>query len=243
MSHFPLSVACAFLSLVLTCSHAIAQDSSRDSNEEKRLAWFVQTSIPEEVENPVKILTGGEIQVLTLYDSVASQPVPFSEDGIIRIVKESPDPDPNAKDKISYITLAKAVIPKGVGRALVIMTPATKPSKDGALFLTKVQALDRFKGGDFMYINLSDSRIGVEIGNNKKLVNPGGLEILSVAATKDAESIPYRYSYFQSNKQRWMPLNASMTIASMMQREVFIFSVSQQSGRIRCKGITFPVMQ
>jgi hypothetical protein len=93
-----------------------------------------------------------------------------------------------------------------------------------------------------MYINLSKSRIGVEIGRNKKMVNPGGLEILSVAAGNEEESIPYRYSYFQSDKQRWMPVSASVTIASMLQREVFIFSASQDTGRIRCKGITFPVM-
>jgi len=142
---------------------------------------------------------------------------------------------------MTYITLAKAVIPNGVGRALVIMSPVPKPREDGTLFLTKVQPLDRFKGGDFMYINLSNSKIGVEIGDNKKLISPGSLEIMSVATTADAESVPYRYSYFQSDKQRWRPLNASMTIASTTQREVFIFSVSQQSGRIRCKGITFPV--
>ncbi len=240
MNYF-LFVKFSILCLVFNCNPSLAQESSNDSTGKTRLAWFIQTSIPEEVENPVKILTGGEIQMLTLYESVASQPVPVPEDGIISIVREEPNPVPNAKDKVIYITLAKAVIPKGLGRALVIMTPAKKPSKDGMLFLTKVQALDRFKGGDFMYINLSNSRIGVEIGSQKKSIAPGSLEILSVATTKSAESIPYRYSYFQNEKQRWMPLNASMTIASTMQREIFIFGASQETGRIRCKGITFPI--
>jgi hypothetical protein len=241
MSRFLLSVSCAFLSLVLSCGHAKAENSASDSNEKKRLVWFVQTSIPKEIENPVKILTGTEIQMLTLFESVASQAVSVPEDGILRLVKEVPDPNPNAKGKINYITLAKAVVPKEVSRALVIMTPVKEPSKDGAVFLTKVQPLELFKGGDFMYINLSNSRIAIEIGTSKKMINSGGLEILSVAATKTAESVPYSYSYFENEKQRWMPLNASMTIASTMQREVFIFSPSLETGRIRCKGITFPV--
>jgi len=242
MINHTLSLACSILGLAIAANHSSAQEKSRDSNESKRLAWFVQTSIPDGVENPVKMLTGGEIKMLSLYDSVASQPVPVSDDGTLRIVKEVPNPKPDAKEKTIYITLAKAVVPKGVSRALVIMTPAPKPAKDDTVFLTSVQDLNRFKGGDFMYINLSNSRIGVEIGSNKKMVNPGGLEIVRVADGNGEESIPYRYSYFQSDKQRWLPVSASVTIASMLQREVYIFSVNQETGRIRCKGVTFPVM-
>jgi hypothetical protein len=113
MSNHTFSLASSILCLVLAANHASAQDVSRDANERKRLAWFVQTSIPEEIENPVKVLAGGEIKMLSLYDSVASQPVLVPEDGILRIVKEVPNPKPDAEEKTIHITLAKAVVPRG----------------------------------------------------------------------------------------------------------------------------------
>ena len=47
-------------------------------------------------------------------------------------------------------------------------------------------------------------------------------------------------SYYHKAKNKWMPLNASMTIRNPKRREVYVFSVSGNTGRIRCRGITVP---
>ena len=154
-----------------------------------------------------------------------------------------PDPysDPTGKEEVAYVTLAKAVVPPGMNRALVIMAPVVKRKENGPVFLTKIQALNRFKGGDYMYINLTKFKIGVEIDDKKLVVKPGSVEIKHVAKANGVESVPYRYSYYHTQKKKWMTLNASMTILTRSRREIFIFGLSHNTGRIRCKGVTFPV--
>jgi len=224
--------------LLLAASADAAPKAPEKANAGRR-AWFVQTSIPSDFENPVKVMAGGKIQILTLSNRLASHSVKVPEDGILRLVKEVPDP--TGKEEVIYITLAKAVVPQGMNRALVIMAPVVKRKENGPVFLTKIQALNRFKGGDYMYINLTKFKIGVEIDDKKLVVKPGSVEIKHVAKANGVESVPYRYSYYHTQKKKWMTLNASMTILTRSRREIFIFGLSHNTGRIRCKGVTFPV--
>ena len=46
--------------------------------------------------------------------------------------------------------------------------------------------------------------------------------------------------YYDAEKKRWMPFNASMTILSPTRREVFVFSAGGKAGKIRFRGITIP---
>lgn len=204
-----------------------------------RAAWIVQTGIPAGMDNPVKVLVGKKIEMLTLSNRVAAGPVKIPQDGLIRLVKEVPHPE--NKQEVVYRNLAKAAVPDGVRRALVIMIPRREPAADGSLFVTRVQPLSTFKGGDFMYINLTNTRIGIEIAGDKLLLKSGGMKIHDVKGSQKLVSVPYRYSYYQAKKRRWMPVSASMTILSQKRREVFIFSVSRKTGRIRCRGVTVSV--
>jgi hypothetical protein len=236
-----------FVCLLAVADGQLAEESrSNESNESSepssgRLAWFIQTSIPDGFKNPAMVKSGKDVVMLTLSNRSASRAVSIPEDGVLQFVKEIPNPQ--KKDAVIYQVLAQAVIPKDVERALVIMHPTPDPKEGGPVFISKVQSLSEFKGGDHMYINLTPTNIGVEIAEDKLGLTPGAMVIQTIKGVDSVQSIPYRYSYYNSDKQRWMTLSASMTISSPSRREVFIFSLSQNTGRIRCKGITIPVVE
>ena len=89
-----------------------------------RSAWFACTSIPDGLENPVKVLSDGKLTELKLPRYMTSDPVKIPEDGIIRIVREVTDPEDPAK--IKYLVLAEAKIPETVREALIILLPLPK---------------------------------------------------------------------------------------------------------------------
>lgn len=233
-----LLLAFALLPAVVQAQSSAPLGSAEEKKEKGPRAWFVQTGIPRGMDNPVKVLVGEKIEMLTLSNRVASGPVKIPEDGIIRLVKEIPDPE--EKQPFIYQTLAKATVAPGTAKALIIMIPRPKPAADGSLFVTRVKSLSEFKAGDFMYMNLTSSRIGIEIAEARIPLESGKIRIHRVEGKGELVSIPYRYSYFHEEKGRWMPLNASMAILSAKRREVFVFSPSGSGGAIRCKGITIP---
>lgn len=236
--NFPVLLSLLFVVSVYA-DPATGSAASEPEEKPRPRAWFVQTGIPHGMDNPVKVLVGGKIEMLTLSNRVSSGPVKIPKDGIIRLVKEVSNPED--KEEVIYQTLAEAVVPEGLSKVLIIMVPRPKPAPDGSLYMTKVQPLNGFKGGDFLYINLTDARIGIEIASDKMMLNSGEMKIHGVKGGGKLVSVPYRYSYYHVKKKKWIPLNASMTISSLTRREVFIFSKSESSGRIRCKGVTFPV--
>lgn len=236
-----LCFVCALLSVFVQAENAAQPESpaaAENREEQGPRAWFVQTGIPRGMDNPVKVLIDGEIEMLTLSNRVASGPLKIPKDGIIRLVKEIPDP--TGEKEFIYQTLAKATVSGGMSKALVIMVPRPKPAADGSLFVTRVKSLGEFKAGEFMYMNLTKSKIGIEIADAKIPLESGKIRTHRVKGKGDLVSIPYRYSYFHKEKDRWMPLSASMAILSSKRREVFVFSHSGSGGAIRCRGITIP---
>lgn len=233
-----LLLVCFSLVTSLRAEPSTSPEGSGDKEARGRQAWFVQTGIPREMENPAKVLIEGEIQMLTLSNRTASGPLKISKDGIIRLVKEVPHPE--NVGEVVYQDLARARVPEGVTKALVVMVPRPKPASDGSLFATKVTSLGKFKSGGFMYLNLTNTKIGIEIADDKISLNAGGMKIHAVTGKGDLVSIPYRYSYYHPDKGGWLPLSASMTILSSKRRQVFVFSPHSSSGRIRCKEITIP---
>lgn len=190
--------------------------------------------------NPVKVISDKETQMLTMSNDMSSGPVKVPSDGVVRLVKELPKVD--GMTIPAYRTLAQAVVPKEVQKALVIMSPAPGRTPDGPVFATKVLSLADFHGGDFLYLNLTSSTIGVEVGKHKFSLKPGSIKIQDVTEIDVLGSVPYRYSYLDEKTTQWMPLNASMTITTPTRREVLIFSVSEDGESIRCNSITVPVM-
>jgi hypothetical protein len=100
---------CLLLSVILPLA---AQSASGGAKPRKpgRSAWFACTSIPDGVENPVKVMSGKNLIELKLPRYMTSDPVEIPDDGIIRIVREVPDPEDPTKTK--YLVLAEAKIPE-----------------------------------------------------------------------------------------------------------------------------------
>lgn len=234
-----------FLSLLLVlCTDLPLLAQNGESREPRkprgRVAYLIYTSMPEGVENPVDVLSGKEITELTLSKRMSSDPVKITADGIIRIVREAeagPDDDP---EKPKYETLAKASIPDNVSKALVILIPLAKP-KGNLLFRTKVQDLASFKGGDYLYLNLSPMNIKVDLAKTKIGLKPGDTKIYDAPALKKSTNIPIRYSYYHPEKKSWKMLSASTVVLRSTRREICIFSWDPRFKRVSYHGITFPV--
>jgi hypothetical protein len=216
----------------------IAQQEQTAEIAPSRSAWFIYTTLPDNLENPVKVLSGKDISDLTLSKRSAVGPVKIPADGILRIVKEAPHPQ--EAGKIIHLTLAQALIPKGVNKALVILAPLPKPNGD-LLFRSTTQDLAGFKGGDWLYLNLTNADIGIQLGEQKSIIKPGIVSIRSARNLDKPTNMPISYNYRLPGKQEWKLLTASTVVLMPTRREICVFSVDPQFGRISYHGITFPV--
>jgi hypothetical protein len=222
--------------------HAIATMAAQDAGSEARgrLAWFVYTSMPDGLENPVRVQSGSNITELTLSKRSPSLPVRIPADGILRIVREEDHPQKPGETRL--VTLAQAQVPEGVGKALVILIPAAE-NPGGRLFQAKVQDLAGFKGGDTLYLNMTNVNVGVEIGTSKIGIEPGQVRIQSSPSPGEPTNLPVRYSFFHPVDEQWRILSASTVALYPTRREICIFSWDPRFGRVDYHGITFPVSE
>lgn len=206
--------------------------------EAGRSAWFVYTSMPDGVENPVKVLAGKDLTKLKLSPYMASDAVKIPADGVIRIVREVPDPATRGKTK--YLVLAGAKIPDNVREALIILSPLAKPESD-LVFLAKVQDLAAFNGGDRLFINLSDTNIGVKIGDVAVAVPARQANIYTAPKLAKSTNMPIIYSFYHPEQKKWKLLTASTVVIRPTRREICIFDSGSRIGNIKKHGILFPV--
>jgi hypothetical protein len=205
-----------------------------------RVAWFVYTSVPEGLENPVSVVSGKDISQLLLSKLSPSDPVKIPADGILRIVRKIENPkDP---EKPEYLTLAQATIPEAVTSAIVILMPVAK-NPNGLLFQTKVQDLAAFKGGDTMFLNMTNLKIGIELGKENILVEPGQAKTHNPLGASKSVSLPIRLSYFHTERQEWNMITASTVALYSTRREMCIFNWDTQFNRVDYESITFPVVE
>ncbi len=205
-----------------------------------RVAYFVSTSIPKGVENPVSVLLGQKILRLTLSNRMASEPVKIPADGIVRLVREVENPENPGKPK--YQTLAQALVPDGMSKALIILIPVKK-TKAGLLFRTKIKDLATFKGGDYLYMNLSPLNVAVELGSTKIGLKPGQDQIYDAPVLSKSTNVPVRYSYYHPTQKIWKMISASTVVLRATRREICIFSWDPRYKRIDYRGVTFPVSE
>ena len=219
----------------------LTAQSGSDAEKRKaagRSAWFACIAKPEGLEDPVKILAGGEITELELPEFMASEAVKIPADGILRIVRPIPDPEDPAKTK--YLILAEAKIPESVREALVILDPLPKPEGD-LLFRAKVQDLANFKGGDRLYINLSDTNIRVRLGTTTVPVAPGQANIYECPKLAAPQNMPIMYEFYHPERKEWKMLTASTVVLRPTRREICVFNTGTRPGNIRNHKILFPV--
>jgi hypothetical protein len=214
------------------------QDTGSKAKTTGRLAYFIHTQLPEGLENPVTVKSAKDVVRVTLNKRLASDPVSIPGDGILRLVREEPNPEKPGEPM--WITLAEARIAEGVQQALVILVPLAKPV-EGRLFATRVQNLADFKGGDWMFINLTRAEIGIELGENKIAVKSGGFSIRTNRDLPDATNMEFSYNYRLPGEEDWKLLTASTAVVMPSRREICVFSTNPLNGRISYNGITFPV--
>jgi hypothetical protein len=224
--------------LLPLCSFPAFAQENEAANASARSAWFIYTQLPEEVENPVKVIAGREIKELTLSKRSVSGPVKIPADGILRLVKEMPHPE--EPGKTIHTAIAQAKVPQGANKVLVILIPLAEPEGD-LVFGAKVQNLAGFRGGDWLYLNLTDADIGIVLGTEKQIVKPGGLRIQSAPNLAEATNMVISYNYRPAEEKEWRLLTESTVVVMPSRREICIFSADPRSGRVGYHGITFPV--
>ncbi len=203
-----------------------------------RSAWFACIDIPEGLENPVKVMGGNQLTEIELPRFMASEAVDIPADGILRIVREAPDPANPGGTK--YLVLAEAKIPEGIREALVILAPVEKPEGD-LLFRSKVQDLADFKGGDRLYINLSTTQIRVRLGKTTVAVAPGQTSIFESPALAKPANTPMMYEFYHPERKEWKILSASTVVLRPTRREICVFNSGTRIGNIEKHKILFPV--
>lgn len=229
------------LLLLLLCSvrPAAAQDDGEAGSrpDRGRLAWFITTAIPDELENPVRIMTGSGTSEVLLSRRMVSGPVKVPADGIIRMVRPVEQPTPDAPP---FEVLAEARIPEGVQKAAVILIPAGEEQAP-LVYRTKVQNLAEFGGGDYLFMNLTTANIMVRLGDKEVGLRPGKSDIYRAPALDNAVNTPISYHYYHPGREEWKLLSASTVVLRPTRREICVFSWDPRFKRVNYHGITFPV--
>lgn len=230
------------LSLAFCTAVALAAQDAGNGSEARaargRVASFVHTSLPEGLENPVNIMAGKQVSRILLSKFSPSDPVKIPADGVLRMVREVENPeDPN---KPEYLTLAQATVPDSVTRAVIILIPVAENPK-GLLFQTRVLDLAACKGGDSMFLNMTNLKIGVEMGKEKILVEPGQIKTHNPLGGARTLSLPIRLSFFHPQRREWAMITASTVALYSTRRELCIFNWDKRFNRVDYESITLPV--
>lgn len=227
------------LGLVIGFSVSSAQETEEDDREVRgRKAWIVATAIPDDLENPAKFMSGKDVVEVALSKRSVGKPVKISKDGVIRMVREIPDPeDP---ENVIYKTLARAVVPDGISNALIILIPL-KENAEGLLYSAQVQNLAKFTGGDTLYMNFSPRNVMVRLGEDKIGLRSGESSIHDAGSLGKSVNRPVSYHHYDPEKKKWKLLSASTVVLRPTRREICIFSWDPRFERIDYHGITFPV--
>jgi hypothetical protein len=204
-----------------------------------RKAWFLCTAIPEDLQNPVSVMVEEKIYQVTLSIRNMSDPFPVRGEGLVKIVKEIPNPD--KPDSVIYEALSDSKIPENIENALTILVPL--PQKEGRklIFGSKVLDLNNFKGGDYLYLNLSPKRVGIALGEERSILKPGELKIQTNQEIKAATNKVLSLNYHSPEEDKWKLIVATTVVVQPTRREICIFHWDQKAGRIDYRGATFPV--
>lgn len=233
-----------FVCLILSLIPAIGQEPpSSDSEKLKdkgRTARFVCSTLPEGLENPVTISAGKDLQELVISKYSLSLPVKIPTDGIIRLVRKINNSQ-NA-DTPQYVTLASIAVPENVNDALVILVPLAKNSK-GLVFQSKVQDIANFKAGETMFLNLTNLKVGIELGKNKILAEPGQVITHSPLGSSKFLSLPISVNYYEPSKKQWLMITASTVALYSTRRELCIFIWDSNFNRVDYESVSIPIEQ
>lgn len=225
--------------LLLVPLHAQDREGEDRGREVGRRAWIVATAIPDEIENPIQVLTSKELTEVQLSKRSIGDSVKIPKDGLVRVVRPKPVAE-LVEGEDPYITLAQARIPESVRKALIIMVPAP-PADAPKVFRTKVQDLAKFRGGGTLYLNLTKVEVGVKLGDDTIPLKPGAVRVHNVPNLNKPKNAPVSYHFRDPKTEAWKLISASTLVLRPTRREICIFSIDARFGRIDYHGVTFPV--
>jgi len=207
-----------------------------------RKAWFLCTAIPNDLQNPVSVMVEEKIHQVTLSIRNMSNPFPVRGEGLVKIVKEIPNPDKTDKSNPTiYQTLAQSQVPHHIQNALIILVPAPKKNGQKLVFGSKVLDLNDFKGGDYLYLNLTPVQIGITLGENRSVLKPGEMKIQENREIANATNKMISMHYHSAKDDKWKMIVASTVVIQPTRREICIFHWDEKADRIDYRGATFPV--
>lgn len=204
-----------------------------------RKAWFLCTAIPDDLKNPVSVMVEEQIQQVTLSIRNMSDPFPVRGEGLVKIVKEIPNPE--KADSTTYQILSQSKVPDHIQNALIILVPAPKNNNQKLVFMSKVIDLNDFKGGDYLYLNLSPAEVGITLGEHRSVLKPGELKIQENRDISKATNKMISMHYHSAKEDKWKMIVASTVVVQPSRREICIFHWDEKSGRMDYRGATFPV--
>ncbi len=207
-----------------------------------RKAWFLCTAIPEDLQNPVSVMVEENIHQVTLSIRNMSDPFPVRGEGLVKIVKEIPNPDKTDKTNPNiYQTLVQSQVPDHIQNALIILVPLPKNNSQKQVFGSKVIDLNNFKGGDYLYLNLSPVQVGITLGENRSVLKPGEMKIQENRDIASATNKMISLHYQSIKDDKWKLIVASTVVVQPTRREICIFHWDEKGDRIDYRGATFPV--
>jgi len=204
-----------------------------------RTVFICASSIPDDIDNPTLIQTSRGITELTLSRRSSSQPVQVPADGQVAVVREIPDPA-NPEEMI-YQALARATVPEGVNQALIMLMALPEAQPNGIRFHATVHDLSEFRGGGYMFLNLTRVNVEVRMGDERLRIAPGRNTISNARNTGEVSTVPISYHFHDPRSDEWRLISASTVARIPTRREIAIFSWDERYNRISYHGITFPV--
>jgi len=223
--------------LLVSMYWAFAQvATAQGQGKSERKAWIMTTALPDDVTNPLKVLSGEDLQEVKIYSRSMGKAIEVDKTGLVRVVKEVKAED----GEITYENLSQSQIPEGVREALIVLVPR-KSGAEGLRFNSKVIDLSKFKGGGCLYINLINTRLGIAIGDLKTVVMPGGMEFINPLENKDNDVKLVRYLYEIPNKEpaEWKLMTSAKMAIYKSRREICIFFYNEAIENVDFRGIPF----
>jgi len=223
--------------LLVSMYWAFAQvATAQGQGKSERKAWIMTTALPDDVTNPLKIISDGELEELKIYTRSIGQPVKVDATGIVRAVKEVIGED----GEVLYENLSMSIVPEGVREALIVLVPR-KEGAGGLRFNSKVIDLAEFKAGGILYVNLVGTSIGIAIGKQKAVVKPGGMEFINPleGSNKEVIHIGFFYEVPAKPNAEWKLMTSFKMAIYASRREVCIFFYNPKIGNVDFRGIPF----
>ncbi|MFT5905764.1 MAG: hypothetical protein ACI9E1_001366 [Cryomorphaceae bacterium] len=201
-----------------------------------RKAWVVMMTIPKDLKNPLKILSAEKVHEVRMHMRSVGKPVKVDKDGIVRAVKLLFDEE----GEETYQNLSYSKIPEGVLEALIILVPETE-NAEGLRFKSEVIDLSKFKKGGRLYVNLAKTKIGIKIGEEKKVIPSGGMEVINPLETKveGVNSVMGYYEIPNEEEGEWKFMTSFKMSIPKSRREICIFFYNKQIENIDFRGIPF----